>query len=414
MRQALVLLLIVLLLLLFCGKGERVNQNSAGPGHGEPVYGQDKDEHDYLYIDEETVKSWGIEYASPEKRDFIEKIEPGGVVKEDRNTTFLVHSLVPGVVTNINRDIGAAVKKGTTLCTLNSPELLALKTRYIKACQNLFLVAQSYGRAKNLFAARAMEKKELISRESQYKISLADYLSLEAELGLLGFGKDMLKEVTDSLAAEKTDRLRAFLSPFYHLVSPGAGKVVYLDLRLGERIEINKTLFEVSDTTRLWVILDAREADLPYIEKGKRVEIVTDVYPGKTFVGRILNILEKIDPASRTLKVRVEVENQGSLLKPEMYVKARIQKRIDKGHLAVPGSALVRLAGIEGVFLKNRGGFKFQPVQVLDTDAEGFAFVKGLAGRETIVSRGAFFLKAEYEINRGAAETRTGQAGHQH
>lgn len=408
--------------------GEAVEQQEADHGH---EHGEDTAEHthesstekaaspavetqaahSHLHFSAEKMQEWGVAFGSPEKRYFYEKIKLTGVVKVDKNATFLVNSLAPGVVDAVKKDIGDKVQKGTVLCVLNSPALLDLKTRYIKAYQEFLLNKQNYERAKTLFAGKAIERKELISRETKYKTGLADYFSLEAELASLGFSKGALHSVTDSLQKDQTGRLKAFLSPFYYIPAPGRGKVIARDVTPGERVEQDKTIFEISDTGKVWAIIDVRVDALQYIEKGKIVDILCDVYPERVFLGRIAAVPEKVDTALRTLKVRVEVDNEAGLLKPEMYVKGVLRKSMGRDGLAVPGSAVVKVSGINGVFLKETDGFEFKPVQVTGRDAAGFVFVTGLKLQDIIVAKGAFYMKAEYEISRGGVDE---HAGHTH
>ena len=274
--------------------------------------------------------------------------------------------------------MGDPVKRGDILCTLNSPDLLALKTKYLKAFQDFRLSKENHQRAKNLFKVKAIEKKELIKRETAYKTSLADYFSLESELNTLGFGEKTLKIIKRYIKNDKVNELKKFLSPLFDIKSPSTGKLMYRNLNLGERIENNKTIFEISDTRKLWVIM---------------------------------KISEKIDPELRTNKLRIEVLNKKSLLKPEMYVKGIIEKDLKRIYLAIPQSSLVKVSGVDGVFFKDGDGFNFKPVKIIDTDSDGYVFVIGVSTDEQVVIRGAFYLKAEYEIKRGGIDE---HAGHQH
>jgi cobalt-zinc-cadmium efflux system membrane fusion protein len=435
MKNKILILIIAVIFPVFCGKKEYTGSDDHNhdhgeetvtpmddnktqkPGHekvGEQNHENEKEtaaDHDHLHIGEEKITGWGIAFGSPEERDFVEKIFLTGVVQVDRNATYLINSFVPGVVTAVKKDIGDSVAKGTVLCILNSPELLALKTRYIKAHQEFLLTMQDYGRAKNLFADKAIEMKELINREAKYKTSLAEYLSLEAELHSSGFSRESLRELTQSMITGETGKLKEFLSPFYEILAPIAGKVISRDLTHGELIEKNRTIYEISDTRKLWVILDVKETDLKHIEKGAGVEIFSDGYPGTVFTGKVAAIPEKLDAVLRTVKVRVEMENETYLLKPEMYVRGTLGKNIRQGYLAVPAEALVKMSGSDGLFLKETDGFVFKPVQVVERDSRGFVFITGVSKDEVIVTKGTFYLKAEYEISRGAVDA---HAGHQH
>ncbi|MCP4221336.1 MAG: efflux RND transporter periplasmic adaptor subunit, partial [bacterium] len=116
--------------------GHEGHDHAPGEGHGED------DGHDHsgaqgsyrvLHIETDIIKKWGIQYTSPEPRDFTEKIELTGVAKENMDTSFMINARVGGTVESVKKDIGDNVKKNDILCTLNSSELLEKKTDYIKA-----------------------------------------------------------------------------------------------------------------------------------------------------------------------------------------------------------------------------------------------------------------------------------------
>jgi cobalt-zinc-cadmium efflux system membrane fusion protein len=399
--------------------GDKHTHDEANPGSesSEDSHDQAEDSHAstvghrHLQVSPEIIKQWGIHYTGVQQQDYLEKVTLTGVVKENQETTFFINPLVSGTVTAIKKDIGDTARKGDTLCVLNSPELLELKTKYIKAIQDYRLTKANYERARKLFNIKAIEQKELISRESAYKTAMTEYFSLEAGLSTICFDKQTLQTIKSAIQLDKAEKLRTFLSPYYNILSPGAGKVIMRDLRLGEHVETGNVIFEISDTRDMWVILDVLEKDLPYIEKDKLVQIETDVYPGEYFNGRVLTLMQKVDPELRTLKVRVKVNNADGRLKPEMYVRGLIEKRLKRKQVAVPVTALVKLSGIDGIFVIEEGEFLFKPVQVIETDSAGFAFVNGLQPGELVISAGAFYLKAEYEIQSGKADS---GHGHEH
>jgi len=409
------MLLVFAGLFVDCGKEEDDHDHAAAAA----VAGQhthegeaETDSHEHLHIKPEIIKKWGIQYTSPVPRDYVEKITLTGVVKENKETSFIVNSQVSGIVTGIKKDIGDTVKKGDILCVLNSHELLTRKTEYIKAFQNYRLTRENFRRAENLFKIKAIENKELINRETAYKTAMADYFSLEAMLETTGFDGKTLQGVKKAVENDEADKLKEFLSPFYYIPSPASGKVMGRALTLGARVENNQSIFDISDTRKLWVILDAMEKDLQYIEKDRDVEVVSDVYPDDRFPGRVLTLMEKIDPELRTVKVRVGVDNPGGRLKPEMYVRGRLEKRLKGKNLAVPVSSLVKVAGVDGVFVIETDGFLFRPVRVMEIDSAGFAFIKDLTEEDLVVNEGSFYLKAEYEIQRGGGTDP--HAGHSH
>ncbi len=416
---------------IHCGKSDEHQHSPAQPAadgntHDEADPGQEPGEHSpdqeedshastvghrHLQVSPEIIKQWGIQYTEVKQQDYVEKVTLTGVVKENQETTFFINPLVPGTVTAIKKDIGDTVRKGDVLCVLNSPELLELKTKYIKAIQDYRLKKENFERARKLFNIKAIEQKELISRESVYKTAMAEYFSLEAGLSTICFDQQTLQTIKSAIQMDRADKLKDFLSPYYNILSLGPGKVMMRNLRLGAHVESGSAIFEISDTRDIWVILDVLEKDLPYIDKDKLVQIETDVYPGEYFNGRVLTLMQKVDPELRTLKVRVKVNNTDGRLKPEMYVRGLIEKKLQRKQVAVPVKALVKLSGIDGIFVIEEGEFLFKPVQVIETDSAGFAFVNGLQPGELVISAGAFYLKAEYEIQSGKADS---GHGHEH
>lgn len=368
-------------------------------------------QHKHITIEPGLIKQWGITYGSPESRDYIETVSLTGVIKQNVETTYIIHALVPGTVTAIRKDISETVSKGDVLCVLNSPGLLELKTRYIKAYQEFLQNREDFERAKNLFKINALEKKQMTSRESDYKISLAEFLSLEAGLTTIGYDNNTLEGLKKALQNNDVEKIKSFLSPFYHILSPGTGKVMMRELNLGGRVTDDQEIFEISDTRTVWAILDAMEKDLQYIDKNVPIVIESDVYPGIRFQGKVLTLMEKIDPALRSVKVRVGVENPGGLLKPEMYVRGLIEKKEKKEFLAVPAGAIVKISGMDGVFAIHDHEFAFQPVEIIARDSAGYVFVNGLKPDDQVVISGAFYLKAEYEIQGSKTDP---HAGHNH
>lgn len=379
--------------------------------HTEPA--QDSgDDHNHLHVSGQVIRQWGITLASTQIRNRIERIQMNGIVSVNQESTFLINSLVSGIVVAVKKDLGDRVNRGDTLCVLNSPDLLELKTKYVKAYQEYLRSKEDYGRANKLFAIKAIEKKSLIDRQTAYKNAAAEYYSLDAKLRVICLNEKNIDRMGEALRRDEEDTLKAFLSPFYAIPSPGNGKVLNRTLSLGELVECNREIFEISDTRIIWVILDALERDLGYLKKGASVEIQTDMYPGELFAGKILNINEALDPELRTIKIRVEVHNPEERLKPNMYVKASLEKK-DLGKFpAVPLSAIVKLSGSNGVFIKDGDGFAFKTVKVIDSDSAGFVYVIGLSINQQVVAKGAFYLKAEFELKRGTSTD--SHAGHQH
>jgi len=390
-----------------------VHEAEDGHDHeGEAHEGEAAEGHDHLHVPAEKTKQWGISLSHPLEREYVDRIQMTGTVTENEARTFLVNSLIEGTVTRIFGDIGNVVKEGEPLCQVNSSELLDKKTRYIQSFQRQRLERENYLRAKKLFDIKAVEQKELLSRESAYKVALADYLSLESELRSVGLPDTLLQSVTLAVTNDHEETLKQFLSPFCTIPAPAGGVVMTRDVKLGQRIEKDRTIFLVSDLATVWVLFDALEKDLPILANGAEVAVTSDTFKGRTFTGTISKVLQQLDPQLRTFKVRVEVANTDLSLKPGMYVRGTIVHKTGQSMLAVPPAALVKISGINGVFVKDGDGFRFKPLEIGLTDADGYVFARGLDDHDEVAVDGAFYLKAEYELARGGGTS--ADHGHAH
>lgn len=386
------ILIISSILLIQCGSNTKSN--------GEETVGQGPESGGLrsLSISPELVQKWNLKFAFPEQREYVEKITLNGVLKGNNETTFLITPRVCGIVSEMKKDVGDLVEKGDVLCVLNSSELLDIKTKYIKALGDFKMKKENFERGKNLIKIKGLEQKELTSRETDYKSAMADLFSLESELISVGYDKISLQKIKEALQQDDTSKISIFLTPDYKILSPIKGKIISRDLNLGERVDENKNIYEVSNTSKLLVILDANEKDLENIEKNKELIVTTDVYRGEIFKGYVQVIMEKIDPVLRTIKVRGIINNEEGRLKPEMFVKGMLEKRLKESRVGIGANALVKISGIDGVFVKEGDKFNFKPVEILAIDSVGNAFVNGLSTKDNVVVEGAFYLKSEFMV----------------
>jgi cobalt-zinc-cadmium efflux system membrane fusion protein len=176
-----------------------------------------------------------------------------------------------------------------------------------------------------------------------------------------------------------------------------AGHVVERDVVNGQHIEPQKMLLTLADLSTLWALLDAREADLPHVSRGREVRITTSIYPDRVWQGRVDHVGDMVDEKTRTVKIRVIVRNDERLLKPNMYIQGELPDAISsRDVLTVPQEAIQTIGGEPVVFVRE-GADKFvaRPVELGDRVGARRAVLKGLSGSDAVVVTGAFYLKAE-------------------
>ena len=202
--------------------------------------------------------------------------------------------------------------------------------------------------------------------------------------------------------------------PLRVIRTPISGVVVERDAVLGDHVEQGRVLFTVTDLSSLWAMLDAYEDQMAHLRSDAEVVIRTPLFPGREFPGRVTFVSDQVDAELRTVRVRVEVPNPDGALKPNMYVQGLLRIQSEEERMVVPADAVQLLEGRHGVFtlMPEQPGESHIVIRAVDVEpgetlSLGGIVLSGLGGSETIVTEGAFNLKAE--LTKGA-----GGHGHVH
>jgi cobalt-zinc-cadmium efflux system membrane fusion protein len=136
------------------------------------------------------------------------------------------------------------------------------------------------------------------------------------------------------------------------LKAPITGVIVASHVTPGEFIKPEKLLFQIVDSSRVWVEADVYEMDLALVEDANRAVILSEAYPNERFVGNLVFVGQKLDPASRTVKTVFEVENRGTRLRDGMFVSVSIETKTRETGPMFPKSAVVKEGGQDVVYVK--------------------------------------------------------------
>lgn len=333
----------------------------------------------------EAVKQAGIEIGEVSlKLLSVESSFPG---KVSVNETRLAHvgPRIAGRAVEVFANLGDFIKKGQPLALIDSPELGEAQSQYLKAMTNLQVAEKSYERAKVVLEGKVMSTGEFQRREGEYLSASTEAKAAEDRLHLFG----MTEEEVSSIGKGHTINSRVAI------YAPVSGTLIERHLILGEVVEPVKPLFVIADLSNLWVIADIAENDISKVGKGQRVTVVASSYPDREFTGRVVYISDTVDPATRTVKVRAEVENLNGILKPEMFAVVNIGTGKMEA-LAIPESAVQR-EGEKTIIFVAKGENSFEKrVVTIGPEIDGFhQALSGLEKGERIVTKGAFTLKSE-------------------
>ena len=255
-----------------------------------PVYAEDKTaetkEKVHLRLSETARNLAEIRTSVVVRRRLNKKIYAVGKVDYDESKIAYVSAWTEGRIDRLFADFtGTRVRKGDHLVEIYSPQLVSAQDEYLIALRS--------------------GNKHLID-------------SSKKKLLLLGITKGQIKEVA------KKGKAQTHLT----IYAPIGGTVIYKNAVEGMYVKEGDSIYRIADFSSLWVMVDIFEYEIGWVKLGQEVEITVMSYPGEIFKGRVAFIDPFLNKKTRTVKVRVNVNNSGLRLKPGMYVNAKIKSSI--------------------------------------------------------------------------------------
>jgi len=315
-------------------------------------------------------------------RDFPATVQP------NENELAEVTTLVRGRVVEVSVDVGADVKKNQLLALLHSTDLGMAQAGYLKAGARLHEAELAYERARDLHQHRAVSVAEVQRREAEMKTVRAEVREATHRLELLGVPAEEIRRLDREQTVRSDVPIRA----------PIAGRVIMRNLTRGEVVETAQKIFSVADLSDVWVLGKVPEKDVQFIHREQSVEVRATAYPGQVFPGTITNVSDVLDPATRTMRLRVTVPNPKKRLKPEMFAAVRVYAEPEPEAMMAPVAAVQRSRESSYVFVQLDGGrFEKRPVVLGPETDQVVSVLSGLREGERIVTAGTFVLKSEFE-----------------
>ncbi len=380
-------------------EGESAGHTHTEEGETPGALTEDPEEHQDLTVSSERQKAWGIRVGHVQKERLTALLELPGVIALNQNKTAHVTAFVHGQISALAVDLGSHVKKGQSLLTLNSPEFAQVQADFLNARVKFNLSKNEFKRAQSLWEAKAIEEKEYLKRQAEHEKLATEYGVLGSRLHSLGLTHKNIEDLIAKCSLIEEQEFKCEVAdPLLPILSPISGTVIFRDVVQGAHIEPEKILLTVSDLSTLWAHLDVYEKDIPLVTAKSRVSIKSVMYPGRSFPARISYISNLIDEKLRTMKVRVEVDNPDSLLKPNMYVQGMLMREMNDGEevMAVPEEAVQNLDGEKIVFVReSEEVFTVRHIRIGDRVGSLLIILAGLGEHEEVVLKGAFTLKSE-------------------
>lgn len=364
--------------------GAPVNSVTAQPSQAGPVTG-------IVRLPAEESSRIGIAAHPVTRSEFRTYREFPAIVQPNQRAIADITTLVRGRVVDVYVDLGQQVEANALLAILYSSELGLAQSGYLKARAKLHVAEQAYARAKFLLQEKVIGEAEAQRRQAELLSMQAEANEARDRLKLLGMSDDEFRRL---------DRSREIRS-HVPIAAPFAGRIIGRNLTRGEVVETTEKLFVVADLSEVWVRANIPEKDIPFVHSvhasgGTQAEVRINAYPKEIFKGTITYVGDVLDPATRTMQLRLELPNPEGRLKPEMFATIRLFSESQPDRLTVPEAALQRDQDRTFVFVQRSANeYEVRDVQIGESNGTLTSILGGLSEGEPVVTHGAFVLKSE-------------------
>jgi RND family efflux transporter MFP subunit len=324
-------------------------------------------------ISPEMVQILGVTTETVEPHRMVKQIRAVGRIDYDERLLKVVTAHIPGRIDKLFVDFtGMKVKAGDALVWIYSPELVSTQ-------QEFLLSLETFDKMKNSSLPEIIANAQSLVESSKRR------------LNLWGITPEQIQ------ALEKNRQVNTHLT----IYAPISGTVIQKAIVEGIHVGEGSPLYQIADLSNVWMYADIYEYEMSWVNVGQNVKITVSAYPAVEFTGVVSFVDPVLNPNTRTVRVRAEIQNVDSThpLKPGMFANAFLQIPVGDAVLAVSEDAVIH-SGERNLVLLSKAGGKFQPVEVtLGTFADGYYQVlNGLSGGETVVTSANFLIDSESQL----------------
>jgi cobalt-zinc-cadmium efflux system membrane fusion protein len=378
-------ILVVCVALAACGRGSEDPAKPA-PGASPAAEAPHKEDPNTVEVDEGMLRDLRITTRPVESRTGGDLVMLLGELAVDQRAYAEVGTPVAARVTRLLVNAGDNVRSGQTLVELSSPELGRERAEYLSASARLKLAEAALERKRGLAAEKIVPLREVQEAESAVGEARAALRASRAAIAAFGVNPP-------------TDDGDGATSSAFVLRSPVSGAVIERSAVLGQMLDPSAPAFRVGNLSTLWLTVHAFERDAVRIRQGVSARLSFPALPGQDFSGTVTNVGRHVERESRTVPVRIDVQNRDGLLRPGMSATATLPVgESGAAILTVPVASVQRVRNEWCVFLpKDANHFEIRRIGRGRDLAGEVEVLSGLRAGETIVVDGAFLLKAQAE-----------------
>jgi len=307
-----------------------------------------------------------VRIAAITLRPLTDTLVTSGEIQANPLRVAHVSARVTGTVQSVTAIVGDRVRRGKALATLYSPEFMA--------AQSDFLLAHERADRAKASGSSDAEALQSIAHSSDQRLEV---------MGANAADVETLHRTQESI-------------PYLLLRSPIVGVITEVEAAAGKQVTPGTDLFGIADLTEVWAVVEAYERDIGKLSVGQPAQINTTAYPGRSFAGRISSLEGVIKEATRTLSVRIRVDNPGLALKPGMFVSARIATGRTRQAIVTSEAAVQELGDRKVVFVAlSDSEFVARLVEVRPLGGDLVEITQGLRPGARVAVHGAFLIKSQ-------------------
>lgn len=346
--------------------------------HGDRHDDEPGDRAEKVSLDERAVARARIVVAEVQKEVLAGSVEAPAEVLLDPDRTAHVSPLVEGQLLEVKAAIGDAVKQGQVLVVLQSIALGETRASLAEARAAVQVARANHARQQELAAAGVGVQRNLVEAQGELDRAQARLSGLQSRARVYG-----------GAGKGATTVIR----------SPISGRVLERHATVGEVVSPGADLFKVADLGKVWVVGQVYAQDVALAQQGAAVTLSLPALPARTFTGTLDYVAPALDAHTRTLPVRVVLDNEDGSLKPGLFGTLRLaDPRAGSGPVpAITSAAVQTVEGRDVVFVPARepGTFATRPVRVGPRVGELVPVLEGLKVSDRYVRQGAFVLKSK-------------------
>ncbi|HEX4066488.1 MAG TPA: efflux RND transporter periplasmic adaptor subunit [Acidobacteriaceae bacterium] len=354
-----------------------------GPAAGSPPAASDASSQSAdpalapVQISPQRLQQIGVTTAVAEMRDVSDQLQAPGNVDIDEERLAYVQTRFPGWIQNVFANATwQYVRRGQRLFTIYSPDLVSTEQEYLLAKQNQMAFAPVMHAGSAGTSGTAAQESSWLVQAAEERLRQFDVPP--AEIAALVQSGKVQREIA--------------------VVSPASGYITERNALPNAYVQPDTKLYTIADLSTVWVYANVFQNDVGRLRPGDTALVTVDSYPGRTFSGRIDQILPDVDPATRTVRVRLVFSNPGVALKPGMYVTVNIHVPLGR-QLVIPASGVLQ-AGTREIAFLDRGEGNLEP-RVIQTGPQiddSVVVLSGLRPGDRIVSSANFLVDSEAQL----------------